>query len=92
MLTYDIFLTFPLELEKIWKQKTSGVTILWFFVRRSFYVFWRSWGEQYLSESLVLLGSRHSNDSKCDQGSIPRITRTDWWKSQAFMTHISSVK
>ena len=32
MLVYDTILTFPLELEKIWKQKTTGVTVLWFFV------------------------------------------------------------
>lgn len=69
MLTYDIILTFPLELEKIWKQKTSGVTVLWFFVRQSFYLFQRCWGERDLSEPLVLLGSRHSNDSKYGQGS-----------------------
>ncbi|KAH8102058.1 hypothetical protein BXZ70DRAFT_1016070 [Cristinia sonorae] len=30
MMVYDITLTFPLELEKIWKQKFSGVTVLWF--------------------------------------------------------------
>ncbi|TCD67180.1 hypothetical protein EIP91_000406 [Steccherinum ochraceum] len=33
MMTYDILLTFPTELEKIWKQRYSGVTVLWFMNR-----------------------------------------------------------
>ncbi|KAH8111800.1 hypothetical protein DFH11DRAFT_1546390 [Phellopilus nigrolimitatus] len=33
MVAYDIILTFPLEVEKIWKQKFSGLTILWFLNR-----------------------------------------------------------
>jgi len=30
MFVYDIFLTFPLEIEKIWTKKFNGLTILWF--------------------------------------------------------------
>lgn len=29
MMVYDIFLTFPIEVEKIWKQRFSGLTLLW---------------------------------------------------------------
>ncbi|KAH8102082.1 hypothetical protein BXZ70DRAFT_906079 [Cristinia sonorae] len=33
MMVYDIILTFPLEVEKIWSQKFTGVTVLWFLNR-----------------------------------------------------------
>ncbi|PAV19374.1 transmembrane [Pyrrhoderma noxium] len=29
MMFYDIWLTFPVEVEKIWKQRFSGLTVLW---------------------------------------------------------------
>lgn len=32
MLVYDSILTFPTEVEKIWKRKFSVLTILWFLV------------------------------------------------------------
>ena len=37
MMTYDIILTFPLEVEKIWTKKFTGVTVLWFLVRSPMY-------------------------------------------------------
>ena len=32
MLFYDIVLTFGEEVEKVWKQRFTGVTVLWFLV------------------------------------------------------------
>lgn len=32
MFVYDIFLTFPLEVEKVWKRRITGLTVLWFLV------------------------------------------------------------
>lgn len=32
MIVYDIVITFGLEVEKIWKQRFSGVTVLWVIV------------------------------------------------------------
>ena len=32
MMAYDIILTFSIEIEKIWKQRFSGLTILWLLV------------------------------------------------------------
>ena len=32
MLFYDIVITFPDEVEKIWKQRFTGATVLWFLV------------------------------------------------------------
>ena len=32
MLFYDMFLTFGEEVEKIWTQRFTGATILWFLV------------------------------------------------------------
>lgn len=34
MLFYDIAITFGDEVEKIWKQRFTGATVLWFLVRR----------------------------------------------------------
>ena len=34
MMFYDIWLTFPVEVEKIWKQRFSGLTVLWVLVNR----------------------------------------------------------
>ena len=33
MLFYDITLTFGQEVERIWKKRFTGATILWFIVR-----------------------------------------------------------
>lgn len=33
MLFYDMFITFGDEVEKIWKQKFTVATVLWFMVR-----------------------------------------------------------
>lgn len=32
MMVYDIILTLPVEVEKIWTKKFTGVTVLWFLV------------------------------------------------------------
>ena len=32
MFVYDIILTFPQEVEKIWRRKFTGLTVLWFMV------------------------------------------------------------
>lgn len=32
MMIYDIFLTLPTEVEKIWKQRLTGLTLLWVMV------------------------------------------------------------
>lgn len=33
MMVYDITITFSQEVEKVWKRRFSGLTILWFLVR-----------------------------------------------------------
>ena len=33
LLSYDIVLTFSTEVDKIWRRKFTGVTVLWFLVR-----------------------------------------------------------
>lgn len=33
VVTYDIFLTLSVEVEKIWRQKYTGTTVLWVLVR-----------------------------------------------------------
>lgn len=32
-LTYDIMLTFSTEVEKIWRRRLTGVSVLWFLVQ-----------------------------------------------------------
>ena len=32
LLSYDILLTFSTEVDKIWRRKFTGVTVLWFLV------------------------------------------------------------
>ena len=37
MLFYDILITFGDEVEKIWKQRFTGATVLWFLVSHALF-------------------------------------------------------
>ena len=45
MMVYDITITFSQEVEKVWKRRFSGLTILWFLVR-PYHVYLISDGER----------------------------------------------
>lgn len=72
MFTYDIVLTLGMEIEKVWQQRISAMTVLWFLV--CMYSIIRELNTDLCLESLVVTCVYPSTHDKCVEESVPVIS------------------